>query len=96
MDLAGENLRNAQLPNAVLVGARLNGVDLRNANLAHADFTGADLREADLRHARLEGADFSTASVKTSFSAEQAHQGDPVSTVRSGDILTDANLTGAS
>jgi uncharacterized protein YjbI with pentapeptide repeats len=64
LDLAGENLRNTQLPKAVLVGARLIGVDFRNANLAHADLTGADLRDADLRDARLEGADFSAADVK--------------------------------
>jgi uncharacterized protein YjbI with pentapeptide repeats len=74
LDLAGENLRNAQLPKAVLVGARLTGVDFRNANLAHADFTGADLREADLRYARLEGADFSATSLKGILSEERSLQ----------------------
>jgi uncharacterized protein YjbI with pentapeptide repeats len=63
LDLALENLHKAQLPNANLVGAKLNGVDFRGArmigaNLRHVDVSNADIRGADLTCADLRGAIF--------------------------------------
>lgn len=70
LDLSGEDMRGAQMRNAILIGAKLNGVDFRNANLIHSNFAGADVKEADPRGAVLEGADFSvgpsTSALQTS------------------------------
>ncbi|MAF11096.1 hypothetical protein CMK11_11660 [Candidatus Poribacteria bacterium] len=67
-DLAGANLRRADLDHAdltraYLIGARLREANLRGGRLSRADLRGAVLRGADLRQADLRGADLSGAHV---------------------------------
>jgi uncharacterized protein YjbI with pentapeptide repeats len=57
-DLAGEDLRGADLVRADLRGSVLIATDLRGCDLTHADLLGADLRDADVRTARLTDAWF--------------------------------------
>ena len=54
-DLAGANLRAANLPGVNLAEADLREANLRGANLIGADLRGANLRGADLRGANLPG-----------------------------------------
>ena len=56
-NLAGSNLRKAELVGAKLQGANLAGSDFGMANLRRADLQGANLEDADLSHANLPGAD---------------------------------------
>ena len=48
-----ENLRDADLRGANLIGANLRDADLRGANLIDANLRGADLEGADLEGANL-------------------------------------------
>lgn len=64
LNLEYEDLRGLTLPNATLVGAKLNSADFRGSNLEHADFTGADLGEADFRDTNLERSNFSVANLR--------------------------------
>jgi len=56
-NLAGSNLKKADLVGAKLQGADLSGADLGMANLRRADLQGANLAGADLSFANLPGAD---------------------------------------
>ncbi len=60
-DLAGANLRRADLSNADLVAADLASANLERANLSDADLNLAYLGNADLRAAILRGADLRNA-----------------------------------
>jgi|GEM_PF-309226 len=55
-DLAGQNLRTADLSGAKLVKANLQRANLSYSNLEGADLTGADLRNANLKNAAIKGA----------------------------------------
>ena len=55
------NLAGAQLREADLVLANLRGADLRHADLSDANLVGARLMGVDLKHANICGADLSTA-----------------------------------
>jgi uncharacterized protein YjbI with pentapeptide repeats len=55
-NLAGVDLKKAQLIGANLAGANLSGADLSGANLRRADLTGADLSGAKLLITNLAGA----------------------------------------
>lgn len=71
-DLAGADLRGAQMGEINLSRADLTGADVRgafmtfanlnNANLANANFTGAQMYGVNLRGAMIEGANFSGAN----------------------------------
>ncbi len=68
-NLAGTNLKKADLVAAQLAGANLRGALLRMANLRRANLEGANLAGADLSHANLpganlRGADLTGASLK--------------------------------
>jgi uncharacterized protein YjbI with pentapeptide repeats len=90
-DLHGAQLRNANLGNAIFVGADLRGtylvsVDLTSANLYRADLSGAilaysDFGEAQLRSVDLRWADLEEANLRIA-NLEEAD-------------LQDANLRGA-
>lgn len=56
-NLAGSNLKKADLVGAKLQGADLAGADLSMANLRRADLQGANLAGANLSFANLPGAD---------------------------------------
>lgn len=56
-NLAGTNLRKADLVGARLQGANLSGADLSMANLRRADLQSANLTGADMSYANLPGAD---------------------------------------
>ena len=56
-NLAGSNLKKADLVGAKLQGADLAGADLSMANLRRADLQGANLSGANLSFANLPGAD---------------------------------------
>ena len=58
-DLAGADLKQANLRHADFHQADLSGADLRRASLRHADFSGANLEGANLF-----GADYYDASFK--------------------------------
>ncbi len=62
--LAGADLRDADLRRCSLVLADLAGADLAGARLANCDLTLADLRGADLRGADLHAADLSGADLR--------------------------------
>jgi Pentapeptide repeats (8 copies) len=86
LNLAGQNLKNALLANAYLVGSNLAGTNLNGGHLAgallvNASLAGANLNNADLSGALLNGADLAGANL---------HGAD-----LSGADLTGANLTGA-
>jgi uncharacterized protein YjbI with pentapeptide repeats len=55
------NLAGADLREADLVLANLRGADLRHADLSGANLVGARLMGVDLAHANIRGADLSTA-----------------------------------
>ena len=57
-DLSGEDLREGNFINAVLVEANLQGSDLRGADFENADLRGANLQDALLEGARLKNANF--------------------------------------
>jgi len=57
----GEDLRGADLSDAMLSEANLRGADLSNANLVGADLSEANLCGADLQGADLTGADLTGA-----------------------------------
>ena len=80
-NLAGSNLKKADLVGAKLQGADLTGADLSMANLRRADLQGANLSGADLSFANLPGADLRNCNLeKANFK---------------GANLIKANLTGA-
>lgn len=80
-NLAGSNLKKADLVGAKLQGADLAGADLSMANLRRADLQGANLAGADLSFANLPGADLRGSNLqKANFK---------------GANLIKANLTGA-
>lgn len=57
-DLSGEDLRQGNFKNAVLVEANLQGADLRGADFENADLRGANLLDALLEGACLKNANF--------------------------------------
>ena len=57
-DLNGEDLREGNFKNAVLVEANLQGADLRGVNFENADLRGANLQDAQLKGACLKNANF--------------------------------------
>jgi len=59
IDLAGADLRYANLAGANLTGADFYKADFRKASLNGANLTGADLRECSLQEADLRGANLS-------------------------------------
>ncbi len=63
-DLRGANLREAMLAGLDLRKARLEGADLREARLEGADLEQARLEGADLMEARLEGAELRLARLE--------------------------------
>ena len=64
-DLRWANLSNANLRNADLSNANLSNADLRTANLSNANLSNADLRNADLTNAVLSWADLHNAVLST-------------------------------
>ncbi|MBI3912460.1 MAG: pentapeptide repeat-containing protein [Armatimonadetes bacterium] len=62
--LAGANLIQAQLQEALLAGAQLQGADLWIAELQEANLFQAQLQGANLRGARLQGANLSQAQLQ--------------------------------
>lgn len=54
--LAGVDLREGSLHDAILLNANLRGADLRGVDLRGADLRGADLTGANLEGAKLQGA----------------------------------------
>jgi uncharacterized protein YjbI with pentapeptide repeats len=68
LDLAGFNLRGADLSYADLGAARLQGTNLRGADLSYADLESANLTDADLRGALLLGTNLRSAILtRTNF-----------------------------
>jgi uncharacterized protein YjbI with pentapeptide repeats len=68
LDLAGFNLRGADLSYADLGNARLQGANLRGADLSYADLEYANLTDADLRGALLLGTNLRSAILtRTNF-----------------------------
>jgi uncharacterized protein YjbI with pentapeptide repeats len=68
LDLAGFNLRGADLSYANLGHARLQGANLRGADLSYADLEYANLTDADLRGALLLGTNLRSAILtRTNF-----------------------------
>lgn len=68
LDLAGFNLRGADLSYADLGNARLQGANLRGADLSYADLEHANLTDADLRGALLLGTNLRSAILtRTNF-----------------------------
>jgi hypothetical protein len=63
IDLAGRNLRRANLQEARMVGADLGWVQLQGANLVYAQLQDAVLFEAQLQDARLAGAQLQGANL---------------------------------
>jgi len=63
-NLAGTNLKKADLVGARLQGANLAGADLSMANLRRADLQGANLSGADLSYANLPGADLRNCNLR--------------------------------
>lgn len=61
MQLAGADLRRANLTSADLSGANLQGSNLEGADLSFAKLSIADLRNANLDGARLKGANLTSA-----------------------------------
>ncbi len=55
-DLAGADLRGANLRDVNLRGADIRGADIRDVNLRGADIRGANLRDVNLRGADIRGA----------------------------------------
>lgn len=80
-NLAGVDLRGAELVGANLAGANLAGADLTGANMRRANLSGADLQNARLRATNLPGANL------TGCNLTQADL--------SGANLIKANLTGS-
>lgn len=79
-NLDGANLRDLDLRNTNLTGARLTDANLAGADLRGANLTAADLRDADLTAARLEGANLTGADLREA--------------TLTGVTLTDTTLTG--
>jgi uncharacterized protein YjbI with pentapeptide repeats len=68
LDLAGFNLRGADLSYSDLGNARLQGANLRGADLSYADLEYANLTDADLRGALLLGTNLRSAILtRTNF-----------------------------
>ena len=57
-DLSGEDLREGNFKNAVLVEANLQGTDLRGVNFENSDLRGANLQDAQLKGACMKNANF--------------------------------------
>ena len=85
-DLAGADLRRADLTGAYLTDADLRDADLTGAYLRGAILGGADLRRSILRGAILGGADLEDADLR---------RADLEGAILTGAILTGADLTGA-
>jgi hypothetical protein len=71
-NLAGADLRNAELngsnlQHVYLAGADLGGADLRGANLDGAVITNADLRSADFSKSRLENVNLTGSDLTDSY-----------------------------
>jgi pentapeptide repeat protein len=71
-NLAGANLRNAELngsnlQHVYLAGADLGGADLRGANLDGAVITNADLRSADFSKSKLENVNLTGSDLTDSY-----------------------------
>ncbi len=64
-NLAGTNLKKADLVGARLQGANLAGADLSMANLRRADLQGANLAGANLSYANLPGADLRNCNLQS-------------------------------
>ena len=101
-ELAGQDLRGANLRNAFLSGVDLNGAQLKGADLRGARLEGADLRYAllvgtDLSLARLEGAKLNEARLEDAilFWARLDHAELFLARLE-GAILFGARLEGAS
>jgi uncharacterized protein YjbI with pentapeptide repeats len=90
-DLAGADLRGANLSCAALDHADLRDADLRGATLDHADLRGADLRGANLRDAVLLEADLRRADL----SSADLHDAVLSNADLSDAILCHADLFGA-
>jgi hypothetical protein len=85
-NLAGSNLKKADLVGAKLQGADLTGADLSMANLRRADLQGTNLAGADLSFANLPGADLRGSNLqKTNFKGANLIKAN----------LTDAKMEGA-
>ncbi|MGG6293919.1 pentapeptide repeat-containing protein [Leptolyngbya sp. AN02str] len=97
MDLADENLAEANLSGMVFRESQLSRANLRNANLSRADFSGATyLDEADLQQANLTRALIRyTIAEKANFSQANLQQADLEGANLQGANLSNANLEGA-
>ena len=87
-DLNGEDLREGNFKNAVLVEANLQGTDLRGVNFENADLRGANLQDAQLQGACLKNANFE----ETDMMWADMENADLQNTQLSGAYLHSANL----
>lgn len=90
-DLRSVNLSDAVLNNANLSRSNLRGANLSNADLYQADFSGANIRAANLRRAKLDNANFSGANLLYANLTEAFFDGANLS----GADLSWAHLRGA-
>jgi len=70
INLAGSDLRGAQLSGADLVEVDLSGADLRHASLAGARLMRSNLQGAQLSHCRFDGSDLTDANLSLSDLSE--------------------------
>ncbi len=92
-NMAGIDMKEANLIKANLQGADLSGADLRYANLRRANLIGANLQNARLSHANLPGADLSNANLKNAdLSGANLLLTNFTGADVSGTIFTNANL----
>lgn len=94
-NLAGTNLKKADLVGARLQGANLSGADLSMANLRRADLQGANLSGVDMSYANLPGADLRNSNL-TGANLQGANliQADLTGARLEGTILDEALLEG--
>jgi uncharacterized protein YjbI with pentapeptide repeats len=96
LNLAGANLKLAQLTEAFLYGAHLEGVNLVGANLERANLGSVRLEGADLSSAQLQGSDLFQAHLQNaSLNAAQLEHASLVAAQLSDANLDLAQLTSA-
>ncbi|MHB8790359.1 MAG: pentapeptide repeat-containing protein [Desulfobulbaceae bacterium] len=95
-NLAGSNLKKADLVGAKLQGADLSGAELSMANLRRADLQGANLAGADLSLANMPGADLRGSNLqKANFKGANLIKADLTGAQLEGADFSEALLEGA-
>jgi hypothetical protein len=93
VNIAGANLREAQLQGANLYQANLRGTDLTKAQLRGADLGNTNLQQAHIIEANLQGAILTEANLKGAFlNGTNLQQADLMAAILEGAQLSSADL----